>query len=115
MKKSRQSRVSSSASNKGRAVSFLLHALLLLVAFLPFFAMQAPAEATKEALVIQFDYPYNNYVAPEKFEVEEEPELVNNQAGSQAGGSTPSEEPIQPRPVEAAPSRLSSPTPAIAV
>lgn len=96
------------ASNKGRAVSMLIHSALLLIAFLPFFAMQTPAESSKEALVIQFDYPYNEYVAPEKFVVEKK-EMGSSMAGSEAGGSTPSEEPIQQRPTEAAPSRISAP------
>src|SRR5688572_31287873 len=108
MSKSRQSRIVSKSQNKGRAVSILLHALLLLLAFLPFLSMQNPELPTKEALVIQFDYPYNNYVAPEKFV--EEQEMGSQSAGSEAGGSTPSEEPIQPRPVEAAPSKLSAPS-----
>lgn len=108
MKKDRQSRIASKASNKGRAVSFLIHCLLLLIAFLPFLSMQSPQEPTKEALVIQFDFPYNNYVAPEKFV--EEKQVGSQMSGSEAGGSTPSEAPIQPRPVEAAPSSLSKPT-----
>ena len=108
MKKNRQSRMAGKARNKGRAVSFLIHAALLLIAFLPFLSMQTPAEPSKEALVIQFDYPYNEYVAPEKFVVENK-EMGSSMAGSEAGGSTPSEEPIQPRPVEAAPSRISAP------
>jgi hypothetical protein len=108
MKKNRQTRVASAASKKGKAVSVLLHALLLLVAFLPFLSMQTPEPPTKEALVIQFDYPYNNYVAPEKFE--EAPDMGSKMAGSEAGGSTPSQEPIQPRPTEAAPSKLSAPS-----
>jgi hypothetical protein len=83
--------------------------LLLLLAFLPFLSMQAPDEPTKEALVIQFDFPYNQFVAPEKF-VTEEAEMNANMAGSKAGGSTPSQEPIQRREVDAAPSKLSAPT-----
>src|SRR5688500_156576 len=109
MKKSRQTRVASKARNRGRAVSVVIHAALLLLAFMPFLSMQTPAEPSKEALVIQFDYPYNEYVAPEKFVVNEK-ELGSKMAGSEAGGSTPSEEPIQPRPVEAAPSKLEAPT-----
>src|SRR5687768_7735375 len=109
MRKNRQSRIASKASNKGRAVSVLVHSLLLLFAFLPFISMQTPEVPSKEALVIQFDYPYNNYVAPEKFEAPPK-EVGNNMGGSEAGGSTPSADPIQPRPVEAAPSKLSAPT-----
>ncbi|HUR30891.1 MAG TPA: hypothetical protein VMZ69_05630 [Saprospiraceae bacterium] len=109
MSKKRQSRTASKAGNKGRAVSVLLHSLLLLFAFLPFISMQTPEVPTKEALVIQFDYPYNQYVAPEKF-IEQPKELASTESGSKAGGSTPSQEPIQPRPTEAAPSRLSAPT-----
>ncbi len=108
MYKKRQSKVASKARNKGRTVSVALHALLLILTFLPFFAMQSPEEPTKEALVIQFDYPYNEYVAPEKFVVKEQ-EMGSKMAGSEAGGSTASDEPIQPRPTEAAPSRLSAP------
>ena len=109
MSKKRQSKIVSKAQKKGRAVSILLHSLLLLIAFLPFLSMQEPAEPTKEALVIQFDFPYNNYVAPEKF-AEAPKEMGSMMSGSEAGGSTPSEDPIQPRPVEAAPSRLSAPS-----
>lgn len=109
MSRKHQSRTIRSSRNKGRAVSVVLHAALLLLAFLPFLSMQAPEEPTKEALVIQFDFPYNQYVAPEKF-ITEETEVNSNMAGSEAGGSTPSQEPIQRRQVEAAPSRLSSPT-----
>lgn len=109
MKKNHQTRIASKAQNRGRAVSVVIHTMLLLLAFLPFFAMQIPAEPSKEALVIQFDYPYNEYVAPEKFVVNEN-EMGSKMAGSEAGGSTASEEPIQPRPTEAAPSRLSSPS-----
>lgn len=108
MSRNRKSRVVRKSTARGRAVSFFIHVLLLLIAFLPFFAMQAPEVPTKEALVIQFDYPYNNYVAPEKFA--EKQEMGSQMAGSEAGGSTPSQEPIQPRPTEAAPSRLSAPT-----
>lgn len=108
MRKNRQAKVASKARNKGRAVSVMIHSLLLLMAFLPFFAMQTPAEPTKEALVIQFDYPYNEYVAPEKFVIDNT-NLGSSSSGSEAGGSTPSEEPIQPRPTEAAPSMLSTP------
>ncbi len=108
MRKNRQSRVTKSSQLKGRAVSFVLHAALLLLAFLPFLSMQAPEEPSKEALVIQFDYPYNEYVAPEKFVVENMNE-GSSSSGSEEGGSTPSEEPQQTRPTEAAPSRLQAP------
>jgi hypothetical protein len=108
MKKSRLTRMANKARDKGRAISVFVHAALLLLAFLPFLSMQTPTEPSKEALVIQFDYPYNEYVAPEKFVVNQQ-EMGSKMAGSEAGGSTPSEEPIQPRPVEAAPSKLAAP------
>lgn len=108
MIKNRQLKVASKARNKGRVWSVIVHSILLLFALLPFVAMQTPQEPSKEALVIQFDFPYNNYVAPEKF-VEPEPARGSMMAGSEAGGSTPSDDPIQPRPVEAAPSKLSAP------
>ncbi|HYD91394.1 MAG TPA: hypothetical protein VEA37_07910, partial [Flavobacterium sp.] len=108
MRKNRQTRTAKKSTTKGRVISVILHALLLLIAFLPFLSMQTPQEPSKEALVIQFDYPYNQYVAPEKFVEEIKP--GSQSTGSEAGGSTPSQEPIQPRPAEAAPSKLSAPS-----
>ena len=112
MNRSRKSKSEKVSRNKGRVVSVTLHSLLLILMFLPFFSMKAPDEPTKEALVIQFDYPYNNYVAPEKF-VEEEQEMNTDMAskmsGSEAGGSPQSEEAMKSRPQQAAPSRLSTP------
>ncbi len=107
-----KSRVESKSSNSGRIVSFIVHAILLLVLFLPIFAMKPPEEPTKEALVIQFDYPYNEYVKPEveKFEEPENTDMASKMSGSEAGGSSASEEPMQSRPKEAAPSRLATPT-----
>jgi hypothetical protein len=108
MIKNRTTRIANRSRNKGRAISVFLHAALLILCFLPFLAFETPQEPSKEALVIQFDYPYNEYVAPEKFI--EKPDLSSAMAGSERGGSTPSEEPIQPRPTEAAPSKLSAPS-----
>ncbi|MDQ3015555.1 MAG: hypothetical protein M3R25_02380 [Bacteroidota bacterium] len=108
MSKNRQSRVTKSSQLKGRAVSFVLHAALFLLAFLPFLSMQLPEAPSKEALVIQFDFPYNEYVAPEKFVVENMNQ-GSSSSGSEEGGSTPSQEPQQTRPTEAAPSRLQAP------
>ncbi len=89
----------------------MVHSLLLIVLFLPFFSMKAPEEPTKEALVIQFDYPYNEFVAPEpeKF-LQENNDMGSRMSGSEAGGSEVSTEARQARPMAAAPSRLSSPS-----
>jgi hypothetical protein len=107
-----KSRAESKSRNSGRVVSFMLHALLLLVLFLPIFAMKPPEEPTKEALVIQFDYPYNQYVKPEveKFEELENTDMASKMSGSEAGGSTADEEPQHSRPQQAAPTRLASPS-----
>lgn len=112
MNNRRKSKVESKSRTSGRIVSFILHAILLLVLFLPIFAMKPPEEPTKEALVIQFDYPYNEYVKPEveKFEEPENTDMASKMSGSEAGGSAASEEPMQSRPQEAAPTRLSTPT-----
>jgi hypothetical protein len=110
MNNRRQSRVESKSRNSGRVVSFILHSLLLLMLFLPIFAMKPPEEPTKEALVIQFDYPYNQYVKPEKFVQEENTDMASKMSGSEAGGSAASEEPKHSRPQEAAPSRLATPS-----
>jgi len=99
----------------GRVMSAVIHALLLLLLFLPFFSMKPPEEPSKEALVIQFDYPYNEYVKPEKF-IEEQPlnpdntDMASKMSGSEAGGSPVSEEAQRSRPQQAAPSRLSTPS-----
>jgi hypothetical protein len=73
--------------------------------------MKAPEEPSKEALVIQFDYPYNEYVAPEpeKF-FDQNTDMGSKMSGSEAGGSAASTEARQARPMAAAPSRLSSPS-----
>lgn len=112
MRKSLKSRSERKSRNRGRAFSIFLHALLLLVLFLPFFSMKAPEEPSKEALVIQFDYPYNEYVAPVKFveELKMGEDSGSKMSGSEAGGSEVSDEPRQARPMAAAPSRLSSPS-----
>ena len=112
MKNRHKSRVESKSRNSGRIVSFVMHAILLIVLFLPIFAMKPPEEPTKEALVIQFDYPYNQYVKPEveKFEEPENMDMASKMSGSEAGGSPASEEAKQSRPQEAAPSRLATPT-----
>lgn len=112
----RQNRIDRKTRNRGRAVSFSVHLILLLVCFLPFLSFQAPQKPSKEALVIQFDYPYNEYVAPEKFiePVQEPPDLTEGEtskmSGSEAGGNESRAEPMQSRPQQAAPSQLSSPT-----
>lgn len=112
MKNRHKSRVESKSRNSGRIISFIVHALLLIMLFLPIFAMKPPEEPTKEALVIQFDYPYNQYVKPEveKFEEPENTDMASKMSGSEEGGSSASEEAKQSRPQEAAPSRLSTPT-----
>src|SRR6188474_3057361 len=117
MNRSRKSRAENVSRNRGRAFSVTFHAILLVVLFLPFFSMKAPDEPTKEALVIQFDYPYNQYVKPETEKFEQELENMDNMdkasqmSGSEAGGSeTTKEEPMQSRPQQAAPTRLSSPS-----
>jgi hypothetical protein len=84
------------------------------VAFLPFLSFQTPKPPTKEALVIQFDYPYNEFVAPQKFIKQEiiEPEnmdMADKMSGSEAGGNPLQDEPMQSRPQQAAPSSLSNP------
>ena len=112
--KSRKSRSEKVSRNKGRAFSVTFHAILLIVMFLPFFSMKPPEEPTKEALVIQFDYPYNEYVKPEKF-VEQldntNMDMASKMSGSEAGGSeTTNEEPMQSRPQQAAPTKLSTPS-----
>lgn len=104
----RKSKTDIKSRNRGRVVSVTFHSLLLIVLFLPFFSMKAPEEPTKEALVIQFDYPYNEYVAPEKF-VQENTDMGSKMSGSDAGGSPSDEEVRQSRPQEAAPSRLAAP------
>ncbi len=111
MKNRHKSRVDSKSRNSGRIVSFVVHAILLIVLFLPIFAMKPPEEPTKEALVIQFDYPYNQYVKPEveKFEEPENTDMASKMSGSEAGGSAASEEAAKSRPQQAAPSRLSTP------
>ena len=107
----RQTRIYTRTRTRGQVVSFTVHLILLLVAFLPFLSFQAPNEASKEALVIQFDYPYNEYVAPQKFIKEEIPseDMGSKMSGSEAGGSEMNEEPMQSRPQQSAPSALSSP------
>lgn len=112
MKNRRQSKVDRKSRNSGRIVSFIIHAILLVALFLPIFAMKPPEEPTKEALVIQFDYPYNQYVKPEveKFEELENMDKASKMSGSEAGGSAASEEPKHSRPQEAAPSRLATPS-----
>lgn len=112
MKNRHKSRVESKSRNSGRVVSFIVHALLLIMLFLPIFAMKPPEEPTKEALIIQFDYPYNQYVKPEveKFEEPENTDMASKMSGSEAGGSPASEEAAKSRPQQAAPSRLATPT-----
>ena len=111
MYRNRKSLAESKSRNRGRVFSVIVHAILLIVFFLPFFAMKPPEVPSKEALVIQFDYPYNQYVAPEpeKF-IPENTDMASKMSGSEAGGSPMDEEPMQSRPQQAAPSRLSTPT-----
>ncbi len=111
MSKPRKSKAIRKSQNRGRTFSVVMHALLLIVLFLPFFSMKAPEEPTKEALVIQFDYPYNEYVAPEpeKF-IEENLDMGSKMSGSEEGGSAASTEARESRPMAAAPSRLSTPS-----
>lgn len=71
--------------------------------------MKPPEVPSKEALVIQFDYPYNQYVAPQNF-VDQNTDMSSKMSGSEAGGSAAAEEPKQSRPQQAAPTRLSTPT-----
>jgi|GEM_PF-1438243 len=118
MSNKRQSRTHRKSQSRGRFASFTVHLVLLLVAFLPFLSFQAPDPPTKEALVIQFDYPYNQYVAPKKFEDEKikMPETANldeasKMSGSEAGGNEiKAPEPMQSRPQQSAPTALASPT-----
>jgi len=116
MSRKRQPKIVRKSRNSGRTISFILHALLLLLAFLPFLSFQTPEEPTKEALVIQFDYPFNQYVKPEKFvldnaQIKDKKEFAESSkmSGSEAGGSPLSPEPKHSRPVEAAPSKIISP------
>ena len=118
MSRKRQPKIVRTSRNSGRTVSVILHALLLLLAFLPFLSMQTPQEPTKEALVIQFDYPFNQFVKAEKFVEETPPETdmdmdmeeASKMSGSEAGGSPVSAEARQSRPVEAAPAKITTPT-----
>jgi hypothetical protein len=105
----RKSRTDRKSRSRGQFISITIHAILLMVLFMPFFSMKLPEEPSKEALVIQFDYPYNQYVAPQNF-VDQNTDMSSKMSGSEAGGSAPSEEPRQSRPQQAAPTRLSSPT-----
>lgn len=123
MAKKRVSRIQRKTTNRGRFASFTVHLVLLLLAFLPFLSFHAPEPPTKEALVLQFDYPYNQYIAPEKFvEPQPKPEEVpppvegdlseaSKMSGSEAGGNEiKSPEPVQSRPAESAPAALATPS-----
>lgn len=105
----RKSRTDRKSRSWGQFISVTLHAILLILLFLPFFSMKPPEVPSKEALVIQFDYPYNQYVAPQNF-VDQNTDMSSKMSGSEAGGSAPSEEPQHSRPQQAAPTRLSTPT-----
>lgn len=94
---------------KGRVVSMVVHSLLLLAAFLPFLRMEPPVKPSEEALVIQFDYPYNEYVKPEKF-VDATTGQTSKMSGSEAGGSEVSEAASRSRPQMAAPSPIGAPS-----
>ena len=109
MYSNRNSRTDRKSRSRGQFISVTLHAILLMLLFLPFFSMKPPEEASKEALVIQFDYPYNQYVAPQNF-VDQNTDMSSKMSGSEAGGGAASEEPQHSRPQQAAPTRLSTPT-----
>lgn len=119
MSNKRKNPVDRKSRTRGQVVSFIVHLILLLFAFLPFLAFQAPEEPTKESLVIQFDYPYNQYVAPEKFVEEVKQDIAENMdegskmSGSDEGGNESKAESAQSRPQQSAPAQLSSPTPAM--
>jgi hypothetical protein len=118
MANKRQSKVQRKSTSRGRFTSFTVHLVLLLLAYLPFLSFHAPDPPPKEALVIQFDYPYNQYVAPQKFEDEKMkmPEEANldeasKMSGSEGGGNeTHVEETVQSRPQQAAPTALATPS-----
>ncbi len=109
MYSTRKSKTDTRTRSLGRIFSVTIHAILLIILFLPFFSMKPPEVPSKEALVIQFDYPYNQYVAPQNF-VQENTDMSSKMSGSEAGGSAASEEPQQSRAQEAAPTKLASPT-----
>jgi len=90
---------------KGRMVSMLVHVLLLVAAFLPLLHFEPPVKPGEEAIVIQFDYPYNEYVKPEKF-VDPTTGETSKMSGSEAGGSEVSEEASRSRPQMAAPAPI---------
>ena len=120
MAKRRLTKTQRKSQNRGRLTSFTVHLILLLLAYFPFLSFKAPEPPTKEALVLQFDYPYNQYIAPEKFvepvqqetpeqEIPEEGDMseASKMSGSEAGGNEiKSPEPAQSRPQEAAPAAL---------
>lgn len=106
---------------KGRIATVVFHALLLLGAFLPFLTFEAPEKPSQEAIVLQFEYPYNAYIKPEKFvdnttgETEPEPEQTfgetSKMSGSEAGGSPQdAQDAAQTRPQMAAAATLSTPS-----
>ena len=118
MSRKRQSRIHRKSRNRGRFASFTVHLVLLIAAFLPFISFEPPEEPTKEALVFQFDYPFNEYIAPEKFHTEEEVVEANEllegskMSGSEAGGNeSVVEDPAPSRPQQAAPAPLATATP----
>ena len=121
MAKRRLTKTQRKSQNRGRLTSFTVHLILLLLAYFPFLSFKAPEPPTKEALVLQFDYPYNQYIAPEKFvePVQQTPEETppiegdfseaSKMSGSEAGGNEiKSPEPAQSRPQEAAPTALAT-------
>ena len=109
MYSNRKSQTDRKSRSWGQFISVTIHAILLMLLFLPFFSMKPPEVPSKEALVIQFDYPYNQYVAPQNF-VDQNTDMSSKMSGSEAGGSAAAEEPKQSRPQQAAPTRLSTPT-----
>lgn len=107
-------RVYSQSRSRGRTISMLLHGLLMMGAFLPFLKVEPPVKPGEEALVIQFDYPYNEYVKPEKF-VDPTTGQTSKISGSEAGGSEVSTEAAQSRPQMAAPAPIAAPASVAAV
>lgn len=107
---------------KGRIVSVGFHGILLLAAFLPFLTFDPPERPSQEALILQFEYPYNAYIKPEKFvdnqtgktekPIEQPMEKfgeTSKMSGSEAGGSPEDpQEAAKTRPQMAAPATLAS-------
>lgn len=108
-------RAADSSRWKGRIVSTGVHSLLLLAGFMPFLSFDPPEKPSQEALVLQFEYPYNAYIKPEKFvdnQTGETEQMIGESAkmsGSEAGGSPMDDtEAAKSRPQMAAPATLAS-------